>query len=75
MSKYKDGPLGVIQEGAYADIILVDGNPLDSLDALKRNNVDFVMKDGQVYKNWLPEEAAPAFRHPELERNAYFGDN
>lgn len=27
-----EGPLGVIQEGAYADMILVDGNPLENPD-------------------------------------------
>ncbi|MEJ2476597.1 MAG: amidohydrolase family protein [Desulfobacterales bacterium] len=29
---YPEGPLGVIKEGAYADILLVDGNPLENLD-------------------------------------------
>ncbi|TDG12430.1 hypothetical protein E2F43_12535 [Seongchinamella unica] len=29
---YQEGPLGVIQEGAYADLIIVDGNPLENLD-------------------------------------------
>jgi imidazolonepropionase-like amidohydrolase len=74
MNPYKDGPLGVIAEGAYADIILVDGNPLESLDALKRTNVDFVMKNGLVYKNWLPDEKAPAFKPAGPERDAYFGN-
>ena len=74
MNPYKDGPLGLIVEGAYADIILVDGNPLESLEALKRNNVDFVMKDGLVYKNWLPDEKAPAFQPAGPKRDAYFGN-
>ena len=47
------GTLGTIDEGGYADVILVDGNPLESLDALIRDNVRFVMKDGVVYKNTL----------------------
>ncbi|WP_205511871.1 amidohydrolase family protein [Ruegeria sp. AD91A] len=71
MSKHKDGPLGVIQEGAYADIILVNGNPLEDLDAVLRDNVDFVMKDGLVYKNWLPTENAPEFQPINPNRNAY----
>lgn len=71
MSKYKDGPLGIIDEGAYADIILVNGNPLEDLDAVRRENVDFVMKDGLVYKNWLSDENAPAFSAAGLDRNAY----
>jgi len=49
---YKDGPLGVIKEGAYADMILVDGNPLQNLklvaDPVK--NFDMIMKDGVIYK-------------------------
>lgn len=31
-SPYSNGPLGVIKEGAYADLILVDGNPLENLN-------------------------------------------
>jgi len=71
MSKYKDGPLGVIAEGAYADIILVDGNPLEDLNAVLRDNVAFVMKDGLVYKNWLPGDNAPAFSAAGMDRDAY----
>jgi imidazolonepropionase-like amidohydrolase len=39
---------GPIKAGFFADLIAVPGNPLDDLDALK--NVQFVMKDGQVFK-------------------------
>ena len=74
MNPYKEGPLGTIAEGAYADIILVDGNPLDDIRTLGRDKVDFVMKDGLVFKNWLPAEDAPAFRPAGPERNAYFGN-
>lgn len=42
------GELGVVAPGAYADIIAVQGDPLANIDALK--NVDFVMKDGAVFK-------------------------
>jgi imidazolonepropionase-like amidohydrolase len=45
--------LGVIEAGAYADVILVDGNPLEDLAALKRDHVRVVVKDGKVYKNTL----------------------
>jgi imidazolonepropionase-like amidohydrolase len=34
MNPYPHGKLGVIEEGAYADIILVDGNPLEDLSAI-----------------------------------------
>ncbi|MBW4936021.1 amidohydrolase family protein [Marinobacter sp. F4206] len=52
---YKEGPLGVIQEGAYADLILVDGNPLEDLNLVSdaEANFDLIMKDGKIYKNRL----------------------
>jgi imidazolonepropionase-like amidohydrolase len=40
--------LGQLKHGYLADIIAVDGNPLDNLSALRR--VKFVMKDGKVFK-------------------------
>jgi len=50
---YPDGELGVVQEGAYADLLLVDGNPLENLDLVANPDKNFVviMKDGKVYKN------------------------
>ncbi len=39
--------------GGYADIMIVDGNPLDTLDALIRDNVKYVTKDCETYKNAL----------------------
>ena len=74
MNPYKEGTLGTIAEGGYADIILVNGNPLEDLNAIKRDNVDFVMKDGLVYKNWLPDQDAPAFLPTGPKRDAYFGN-
>ncbi len=53
MNPYKYGSLGTIAEGGYADIILIDGNPLETLDELHRDSVVFVMKDGEIYKNTL----------------------
>ncbi|QDP98844.1 amidohydrolase family protein [Microlunatus elymi] len=52
---YPAGKLGVIAEGAYADLILVDGNPLDDINLLARPEEAFVMimKDGQFAKNLL----------------------
>lgn len=52
---YPDGPLGVIKEGAYADIILVDGNPLEDVSILGDGGakIPLVMKDGVIYKNQL----------------------
>jgi imidazolonepropionase-like amidohydrolase len=64
MNPYKDGTIGTIVEGGYADIILINGNPLEDIHTLGRDTVDFVMKDGLVYKNWLPDDAAPHFQRP-----------
>jgi len=74
MNPYKEGTLGTIAEGGYADIILVNGNPLEDITAILRGNVDFVMKDGEVHKNWLPDDNAPAFTPAGPERDAYFGN-
>ena len=41
--------VGAIEPGLYADIIAVDGNPLDDIEELE--HVDFVMKGGVVYRN------------------------
>jgi imidazolonepropionase-like amidohydrolase len=53
MNPYKDGPLGVVEEGAYADLIIVDGNPLEDITMIKRDHVRVVLKDGALYKNTL----------------------
>ena len=52
---YQEGPLGVIEPGAYADLLIVDGNPLDDVRILEdyENNIRVIMKDGVVYKNTL----------------------
>jgi imidazolonepropionase-like amidohydrolase len=44
----KQDNLGQIKTGFMADIIAVDGNPLDNISLME--NVTFVMKDGVVYK-------------------------
>jgi len=54
-NRYKEGPLGVIEVGAYADILLVEGNPLEGTSILvdHEENIDLIMKDGVIYKNTL----------------------
>jgi len=42
------GQIGVVAPGAYADVIAVDGDPLQNIKILE--NVQFVMKDGKVFK-------------------------
>ena len=55
MNPYLDGPLGVIEAGAYADLLLVRGNPLDDILLLTdpQRNLNLIMKDGKIYKNQL----------------------
>lgn len=52
---YQKGKLGEITEGAYADLILIDGNPLENIKLIEdpENNFVLIMKDGTVYKNTL----------------------
>jgi imidazolonepropionase-like amidohydrolase len=49
------GDLGVVKEGALADLLLVDGNPLENIDLVADPDKNFVviMKDGKIYKNTL----------------------
>jgi imidazolonepropionase-like amidohydrolase len=44
-----DGKLGIVAPGAFADIIAVSGDPLQDIKAL--GSVQFVMKDGKVFKS------------------------
>ncbi|MDP3258467.1 MAG: amidohydrolase family protein [Bosea sp. (in: a-proteobacteria)] len=50
------GKLGVVEPGALADLLLVDGNPLENLGLVAdpRKNFVVIMKDGRIYKNTLP---------------------
>jgi imidazolonepropionase-like amidohydrolase len=49
------GKLGVIEEGAFADLLLVDGNPVENLALVAdpAKNLLVIMKDGKIYKNTL----------------------
>jgi len=48
-------PLGVIAEGAYADLLIVDGNALENIKLIENPEKNFlvIMKNGIVYKNTL----------------------
>jgi imidazolonepropionase-like amidohydrolase len=52
---YREGPLGVIEVDAYADMILVEGNPLEDVAVLADydNNIKVVIKDGEIFQNNL----------------------
>lgn len=53
---YPDGKLGVLEPGAYADLLIVRGNPAADLDVLSdKANMLLIMKDGKVYQNTLNE--------------------
>lgn len=45
--------LGVIEEGAYADLLLINGNPLEDIKILATpdESLALIMKDGDIYKN------------------------
>lgn len=48
------GDLGVVKEGALADVLLVDGNPLQDITKVTdRDNIKIIMKDGEIFKNTL----------------------
>ncbi len=49
------GRLGVVEEGALADLLLVDGNPLENIKLVADPGKNFlvIMKDGTIYKNTL----------------------
>ena len=54
------GTLGVVEAGALADLILVDGDPLADLSLLANPEEKFVviMKNGVIYKNSLTTETS-----------------
>lgn len=51
------GKLGVVEQGALADLLLVDGDPIKDIKLIENPGKSFViiMKDGIIYKNTLPK--------------------
>lgn len=49
------GEIGKIVEGAHADLLLIDGNPLEDISILQNHDevLDLIMKGGEIYKNEL----------------------
>jgi imidazolonepropionase-like amidohydrolase len=49
------GKLGVVEAGAFADLLLVDGNPIENIDLIANPDKNFliIMKDGKMYKDTL----------------------
>lgn len=51
----REGKLGALKADAFADLIIVDGNPLKNLELFgnQGQHIPFIMKDGSLYKNTL----------------------
>ena len=86
---YKAGKLGVVEEGAYADLILVDGNPLEDISTIGGTDKWFdadpeyklipsillVMKGGDIYRNDVDGKlSVEAISFPEMEYQGVIGD-
>ncbi|MFI8860947.1 amidohydrolase family protein [Streptomyces prasinus] len=52
---YKEADLGVIEPGAWADVLLVEGDPTENLSLFEDpdKNLAVIIKDGRIYKNQL----------------------
>jgi imidazolonepropionase-like amidohydrolase len=50
------GKLGVLEEGALADLLVVDGDPTANIALVENPEKNFliIMRDGKIYKNTLP---------------------
>jgi imidazolonepropionase-like amidohydrolase len=60
---YREGPLGVIQEGAYADILLWNGDPTKDIKVIEdEDKLQLIMKDGELYKNTTVSTTDPTYR-------------
>ena len=71
---YQAGKQGVIEPGAYADLLLVDGNPLEDITVIGGTDkwfdadpeftliptIHLVMKDGSIYRNEIDGKLSPA---------------
>jgi imidazolonepropionase-like amidohydrolase len=49
----QQGKLGVIAAGATADLLVIDGNPLENIELLQGHNMPIIMQDGRFHKNEL----------------------
>jgi imidazolonepropionase-like amidohydrolase len=52
---YKAAPLGVIEEGAWADLLIYDGNPIEDIKVVTtpEEHLKVILKGGKIYKNAL----------------------
>ena len=45
-----DDKLGTIEAGKLADIVAINGDPMENMEVMSSENITFVMKDGKVYR-------------------------
>ena len=51
-----ESEIGTVEEGKLADLLVVEGNPLENIAVLqKRDNLRLVMKGGRILKSDLEE--------------------
>ncbi|MEG0169983.1 metal-dependent hydrolase family protein [Anaerorhabdus sp.] len=41
---------GTLEEGKFADLLVINGNPLENIRAIAVDNMDVIMKEGTIYK-------------------------
>ncbi|TWT60892.1 metal-dependent hydrolase family protein [Rubinisphaera italica] len=63
------GKLGVVQKGALADLVVIDGNAHEDITLLSKphESLKLIMKDGDLHKNELGSSAAPV---PKMEKTS-----
>jgi len=60
---YREGPLGVVKEGAYADILLWDDDPTQDIKIIEdESKLSLIMKDGEIFKNTVVPGSDPTYR-------------
>lgn len=75
----RGGMLGTLEAGTYADLVIVDGNPLEDIRVLQEHSrITAVMKDGKLYRGLAdgfdPYRVSPDYlAEPAAERNLSAG--
>src|SRR5688500_3614284 len=55
-----DAEIGTLAAGKYADLLVIDGDPIEDITILDRQeHIQLVMKGGHIYRNTLTLSAAP----------------
>ncbi|MDQ3436797.1 MAG: amidohydrolase family protein, partial [Actinomycetota bacterium] len=48
--------IGTVEEGKFADLLVVEGNPLEDISVLQnKSNLKLIMKGGRAFENELEE--------------------